>query len=331
MSQEARDIMQELRNKVDTQSHGWTAFKAASTLAYINAYKIHKGALGEVKDKYQLEFERCWAVFTMLFSVISMGTGAAIAEAGLALWAGRLLEDIKNGPVLAGEMFDKTLENMVEQIGDKGKDLIKDSQLEKMALRAEDSRRWEPVSDDPLTYEKKMELMLEQVARQILGALDELVRRAGMSWSKGDAEMWADAFLESCPYMTDLPKDLGQSFMDNVQSNAERLMWIEWALSRNKDDWRKFNKGILSATEMDRMWGGVLERLIALHVPLGEVTTVGRVGGTMFNRAVRVLDMVKFIEWAQRNRPMTAWELRAAHMLFLPHLRVKDQLRCSLQ
>jgi hypothetical protein len=35
MSQEARDIMQELRNRVDTQSHGWTAFKAASTLGYI--------------------------------------------------------------------------------------------------------------------------------------------------------------------------------------------------------------------------------------------------------------------------------------------------------
>ena len=94
MSQEARDIMQGLRNRVDTQSHGWTAFKAASTLAYINAYNIHKGALGEVKDKYQLEFERCWAVFTMLFGVVSMAAGAALKEAGLAQWFGRLVEDM---------------------------------------------------------------------------------------------------------------------------------------------------------------------------------------------------------------------------------------------
>jgi hypothetical protein len=80
-----------------------------------------------------------------------------------------------------------------------------------------------------------------------------------------------------------------------------------------------------------KLWNPVLERLVDLHVPPAEVSSMQRVGDGFFNQGMRVLDMVKFTKWAQRNKPparLNARELAAAHELLNPTFRVRDQLRC---
>jgi hypothetical protein len=121
--------------------------------------------------------------------------------------------------------------------------------------------------------------------------------------------------------------------VNDVRTAAERLMWIEWASSCNEQYWREINEDSYGATgNVMKLWDPVLERLIELHVPLAEVSSMQRVGDGFFNQGMRVLDMVKFTKWAQRNKPpirLNARELAAMHELLNPTFRVRDQLRCS--
>lgn len=83
-------------------------------------------------------------------------------------------------------------------------------------------------------------------------------------------------------------------------------------------------------------WDPVLDRLFALHVPPGDVSTMERVGNTFGNRSQRVLDMVKFIEWAKRNvprkpsDPLTPSELELARRLLGTQFRAKSQLQSHM-
>src|SRR5690349_5663062 len=110
MSQEAQNIMQQLRNKVETQSHGWSSFKAATALGYQAAYQNQKDALDEVKKNMELDNERCWLVFTFLWGMAI--AGAAPVEASLASWAGRLIGEAKEAVALADELLEKTFDSM---------------------------------------------------------------------------------------------------------------------------------------------------------------------------------------------------------------------------
>jgi len=139
----------------------------------------------------------------------------------------------------------------------------------------------------------------------------------------------------SCPYMSALPRNMGQVFSNKVQFTAEWAMWVEWALVRDQGWWKKENKEIGIGNEMV-LWDPVLDRLRDLNVPVNEVASMQRVGGTYYNEAHRVLDMVKLIDWAKRTKPVPAkeWkrlELMKAHQLLVPHIHTQDQMRCYRQ
>jgi len=324
MSLEAQGIMQQLRNRVDTKSHGWAAFRAASVLGYIDAYHTQTGVLDVVKKNTELSNERCWMVFTMLFTIMS--AGGSVVTASLGEWAGRLLEPAEKAPDLADELFHKTVDLMT----DNAKDKIKGSLVEKQAESGGESRPWEPVVDDPETYDKKMELMLEKLAEEILGGLDDLVSKSA-SWSTLDATAFVSEFEASCPYITDLPQDTGKVFTKSVARSAELAMWTEWAAARDQAWWEEDDHD--SDGNGLALFDPVLDRLTDLGVPLNDVTSTQRVGGTYYNQAARVLDMLKLIDWAKRQKAHKAkiWtkaELERAHQLLAPHVRTQDQLQC---
>jgi hypothetical protein len=327
MSDKAKWIIQELRNRVDTQSHGWAAFKDASTIGYLDAYNNHKEALSAVDENLKLDNKRCWMVFTLFWTVGFAGL-APVGES-LGEWAGRLIEDAEKAEDVASELFDKTRDLMSED----AKDLIKESLFEDKAEKGKKEHPWEPVADSPEKYQARMGLMLDKLAQQILKPLDQLITRAE-SWESWEAEAWAKEFEASCPYMTDLPDDLETTFQGNVQETAEWTMWVEWALVRDQPWWKKYNERVSDGNGM-LPYQPILQRLEELHVPLNEVSTVTRVGDGFFNRGFRVLDMDKFINWARRNKPirssLTKEQLRKAHDLLVPQLHAQDQFVCRKQ
>jgi len=326
MSLEAQATMQGLRNRVDTKSHGWTAFKASSFLGYKAAYDAQKKALDDAKMNIELSNERCWMVFTALFTIMS--AGSSVVTESLGEWVGRLLEPAEKAPNLADELYHKT----VDMMSDNAKEKIKDSIIEKRAEGASETRPWEPVVDDPETYEGKMETMLEQLAVEILGPLDDLVAKSAL-WSSNDASAFVLEFETSCPYVTDLPRDVGKGLEREVRKTAESAMWIEWALSRDQAWWSKQDiDGARSGNQM-ALLDPILDRLEWLGVPLNDVTTVQRVGSTFGNRGRRVLDMLKFVDWANRHkthkaRTWTKPQLAKAYQALAPQMRTQDQLQC---
>ena len=329
MSQDAINIMQKLRNRADTKSRGWTAFKDSTVQGYEGAYHNHLDALKDVKKNIELDKERCWMVFT-LFWTVNMA-GATVVASALGDWAGRLLEgdDESKSIELAAELFDETRDGF----SDITKDLIKHSKFDDKAERAKESRPWEPVVDDPFKYYLKIEKSLATLEGQVLSVLDDLVDRA-KSWSAEDAEAVSLEFEASCPYMTLLPNDTGPKFVAAVQNAAEWTMWVEWGLARDVAWWREHNSDV-SGNEM-AMYDPMLDRLFQLGVSLRDVTRWDRVGSTVYNQDARVLDMMKFIEWAKNNKATrqktwTRADLAKAHQLFGPQVHTQDQLRCSMQ
>lgn len=329
MSQEARNKLQDLKNEMVTQSHGWTAFKAAVSIAYIGAYNAHKGALDEVKKNKELDNEACWMIFSMLFGAFGLAAkpfmGQAQAVAGR--WVGRLIEDVKVVDQIATEIYGEMLEKIRDEItgDDLGGAMVKGSKLLQVAEGADGTRALEPVAEDPHTYEKRMELMLAQLAKKVMQPVDDLIAKSD-SMDVFTAINWVNRFRWHCPYMTDLPQDIGQSFIDRLQKVSERAMWAKWAAGQGAPHWRKVNQTTLGGMTQ---WDPVLERLLKVGAPLKEITSATRVGNGFWNSPARVLDMEKAIQWGKRNQPIPPADVERFMQLLDPKRSVSDKMRAA--
>jgi hypothetical protein len=324
MSLEGQAIVQGLHNRVNTQTFSWAQFGAQSYLGYKDAYDRQTTILETVKKSTELSNERCWMVFTVLFTMMSAG-GSLVTES-LGEWAGRLLEPPKMAPDIADELFHKTVDLMSDNL----KDRIKDSMLGTRAEGGGESSPWKPVVDDPSTYDGKMRDMLDGLAAEIMKVMDDLVSKSA-SWSVSDATAFVSRFEASCPYLTDLPV-LGDQFKAAVAKTAETAMWIEWADARDKGWWEKDDRDFDGNALV--LFDPVLTELTTrLGVPENDITSMRRLGSTLHNEPAKVLDMLKLIEWAKRNkahkaRTWTNAQLARAHLRLAPQVRTQDQLQC---
>jgi len=104
MGQSARNVMQHLRNEVDTATFGWTEYKAAVAPAYSGAYQEHKAALHAAKDSLQMENKMIWSAF------------ATVVGIAAAPWIARLLEPVEKVELLQRVLSKKTLEKLEEKV-----------------------------------------------------------------------------------------------------------------------------------------------------------------------------------------------------------------------
>jgi hypothetical protein len=316
MSQEARNVMDDLSKSVELQHSFWMIFKGLSALGYQAAYDKHSGALKKTREAVELDDKRFLQLFSLIWTITIFGLDPLLgaAQAGLGSWIGKLVgvqveaagkTATEASEDLVGEFFKKTYDTLTE----KGKELVKDTLFEK---ESDGSRQWEPFADKPDTYERKMDVMLWRLKAQIQANLNPLVTRAEHSWSRAEAEIFSYSFQRSCPYFTDLPDDLSDAFGAKVQVVSELMMWVAWARAQDEKWWRDQPRD-----DGNRMlnWDHVLDRLLALHVPPLDVMSYYRVGDAFLNRGAQLLDVVKFIEWAKRNEPQKVYtpkELSAA-------------------
>lgn len=288
--------MQDLRNKVDTQSDRWDRFKSASTLSYIAAYKLHTGAIGQVNKNLQMDNERFWAAFGFLWGLINAVAPAAVPPR-LSQWAGRLVAKVdevkKVGEEVAGDLFKYTW----EQLGSNLKTLAKSTTLEKLSLDVS-SPQLEAVSDDPLTYSESMNEIIKIITARTKSVLDELVKRAD-GWNETQARQFVSIFMMTSPYMNDLPNVDAPGFKKAVQKAAELCMWMQWAIAYEP----KTNPSGIGVGNRLKSYDPILDRLWALDVPMSQVTRRERIGNGFYNTSAEVLDLKKFAEWGRYNLP----------------------------
>lgn len=297
MTDRPRDLLQDVRNRVDTAQTGWTAFKASSMLKYDVAYKLHSGALSAVKETLTNDSERLWLVLNIVLA------GA------LAGWVPRLLSPVGNR---IDALTDGWAKDALKEINGEAQELIQDSILGQMKNRGNSTNdAYEAVVESTLIYGTRLELGIAERAKILLGALDTTISSAE-SWSMTAARSFQWSFFNNCPFITDMPSDtnLDGDFMKNFMKQAELRMWVEWALARPESWWRAqwtpnsyYRIGADGGNYDDAAehtlmtMNPVLNRLTALGVPLHEVSFQSYKYGS-------VLDMLKMIEWAKHVSSM---------------------------
>jgi hypothetical protein len=294
MSQESRNLVQDLFNKATAQSELWVSCRALTVAGYMMAYSNHQKALKTVDKNLELDKKALYLLFV------------GIAASMIGPWIGRLLEPGEEAAKqVAGDIFNKTIDSM----NDKTVDLMKDSIAEGLAKNTDSDRPWEPVGLEPQMYDKMTEASLGLVSGKVLGAIGDLVARAD-TWSLATAQYFVSEFKRTCPYFTDLPPLQGLQFQMALKS--EKGMWIQWALLRDEKWWQQYNgepEGIRVRVGMDP----ILDTMEGnLNVPESEIESVVRVGNTFGSGPRSTLDMLKLIAWAKRNKPLTSTELEAA-------------------
>jgi hypothetical protein len=294
MSQESRNLVQDLFNKATAQSELWVNCRALTVAGYMNAYSNHQTALKNVDKNLELDKKAIYLVFI------------GIAASLMGPWIGRLLEQGEEASKLvAGDIFKKTMDSMT----DKTVDLMKDSVAEGLAKSTNPDRPWEPVGLDPQMYDKMTEASLGQVSAKVLNAISDFVTRAD-AWPVSTAQFFVSEFKRTCPYFTDLPPS--QGLQSQMAQKSEKGMWIQWALLRDEKWWQQYNEdsqGIRVRVAMDPI-ADTLEQ--NLHVPESEIESMVRVGDGFGSTARPALDILKLITWAKRNKPLTASENEAA-------------------
>jgi hypothetical protein len=126
--------MQDLRNKVDTASFGWTKFKAAAAQSYNSAYQYHKTALNAVEKSLKSDDETILKVFiTMLGIVASPLIGRLVGGAG---------EVASISEALSKATFEKIKDEIGTEIKDALTDKLKDTLLEREAKSADEDSPW---------------------------------------------------------------------------------------------------------------------------------------------------------------------------------------------
>jgi hypothetical protein len=290
MARDAADVIQDLFNDAVAQAELWRAYAATCSLGYNRAYKSHKDALDLVKKQMELDqlmLEAIWGVF--------IGVIGKVASA----WLGRLLEPAEKMEGLASEIFNKTVETMEDTARDKAWDIFKDSAAKQLAEKSDEDRPWEPVGIDPSTYAEQMRKSIALLANHIEKGIIDLKSRV-QNWPPESAAFFAREFKRSCPYFADLPTD--KDFEDKMARQGELGMWIRWALDRDEGWWRR-NDNDTRSVYLRVVMEPILGRLVdKLGVPLGEVSSVVVYGSTVLPRRFPALDMLKFIQWAKRNK-----------------------------
>jgi hypothetical protein len=294
MTQEARNLVQDLFNKATAQSKSWEDCRALTVLGYMSAYKNYQDALTKVDKSLELDKKAIYLIFI------------GIASSLVGPWVGRLLEPSEEAAKLvASDIFKKTMDSMT----DKTVDLLKDTAAEGLAKSAQPDRPWEPAALDPLMYDKTTESSLARVSANVLNAISDFVTRADR-WTLSTAQSFVSEFMQTCPFFTDLPPSQSLQFQTAIKS--EMGMWIQWALMRDEKWWQQYNnddQGIRVRVAMDPI-ADSLEGNV--HVPESEIESEVRVGGGFGSVARPALDMLKLIAWAKKNKPLTTRENDAA-------------------
>lgn len=311
----SHDVLQNLRNRIDTAETGWATFAEVATQAYDQALNTHTDALKNAGDLVKLQSDQLWAVVNVMLSGL------------IGPWVPRLMLPVeKAGSVahkyISGKVFwvdDLTAAWTSEAMSELRpviKDKIKDTGIGLMTAKGgSTSDPFKPVVDNTLNYASRLKEGINRRAYLLKLAMDELIEMSDL-FSVEIAQAMSDAFKVRCAFLTDLPADTGSGFRSLFTQQAEITMWVAWAVQRDEQYWRwhQYRSGFFGnnwhAQDERRAMQPILDRLIKLGVPQDQVSTIeGHYAG---GHSSRFLDMIKLIEWGKRSPPPSGWKASAS-------------------
>jgi hypothetical protein len=297
-------ILQSIRNRLDTAESGWLAYAEACTQAYDAAYTAHTSALGLAKLNLTAQAEQAWKVLNIMLAI----SGAS--------WVPRLLKPVTT---IAGEAFgfdELTAAWMADAIksgGDEFKKEMKEiavTKLKNCLGSTQDS--FEPVVDTTLNYASRLKEGIYNRAEALKHKMDEIIENDD-SMTTTAAEALRKGFYTGCPFITDEPKDRGDTFKKTFQNESELSMWVQWAIARDEAYWIRAEAGGIwdpYANDERHAFDPIRDRLVVLGVPAS--VTKGTFAGQSGHPSTWLppLDMVEFIHWAKnRSRSLAAQQV----------------------
>ena len=292
-------ILQTIRNRLSTAESGWLAWAEACTQSYDAAYAKHTGALSAAKVAQTARDEDKLKLFNMMLAIAG------------ASWVPRLLQPITSN---AGEAFGYDalttgwVKDALKASGDEAMKSMKGTALAELKRYSGSTYdAFEPVVDTTINYSSRLKEGIYKRAEALLRKMDDVIAEANL-YTMLEASQMQNDFLMGCPFLKDLPRDIGDSFKAKFQDDAELAMWVQWALRRDEAYWRKAQAGGIwdpYAVDERHAFDAIRERLRALGVPRD--VTVGTFGGQDGHPSTwePPINMIALITWA-KNRSNSA-------------------------
>lgn len=296
MANTSGNILQSIRNRVDTCESGWLAFAESAIPPYNEAYNVHNGTLKYVKQSIQLEAEQGWMVLGMVLSIAG------------GYWVPRLLKPVRgSADELVGawvkDTFSEGMKHAGAEAGKEALSHISGTLLDtlKNAAVGGTGDTYEPAVETTIDWGARLKEGIYKRAFEIKKALDENIRNAD-KWSIRAAEFMERAFFTYCPFIIDMPLDNGEQsakhFKADFRRTSELAMWQAWARARDENWWRK-NPNDRDLLKM----GPIFDRLVSLSIPPHEIADWHNRSGTTIASARSAgwrFNMLKFINWAKQ-------------------------------
>ncbi len=295
MARTSDNILQGIRNRVDTCESGWTAFAESIIPVYNEAYNTHKNALSAVKQSIQLEVEQGWMVLSMVLTIAG------------GYWVPRLLKPLKgSADELVSTWINDTFTDGMKHAGaEAGKEALSNisgtlmGNLKNAAVGRTDDR-YEPVVETTIDWGARLKEGISKRAFVLKNSLDPLVRAAD-KWSVPAAEFLERSFFTYCPFIVDMPLnsegETAPQFKADFRRTSELAMWKRWGLARD-EKWWKENPNHSDIFKM----APIFTRLVNLGIAPHDVATWQNRSGTSIANARSAgwrFNMPKYIEWSK--------------------------------
>jgi hypothetical protein len=239
--------------------HDWNTYATELGRAYTTAYKFHEGALGEVKEKYRLESETQYWVFSLLCVAATGGLVGGL----LAPWVAGA------GAAIAKQMI-RTFANETAQATAGG---VVGRYMPSGASGSE----FKPAVKDPTSYKDDMIGELGICYFELRRELERMMQVLDKPQPDDETIKASKRFKEiSKSPLANAPKTLPDKA--KVARSAEIGMWLAWASRRKTDYWNKryrdvraMRDGPVSRTpnpyllELEH-YGPVVRRMYALSI-----------------------------------------------------------------
>jgi hypothetical protein len=302
MAASSLQILQSIRNRLDTAESGWLDFAEACTQGYDAAYTQQKNALDLAKVAATQQADQAWKVLSIMLTVAG------------APWVPRFLTPIET---FAGKGVDRlTASWMADAIKAGGAELksgISGSVLDQFKnYVGSTGDAFTPVVDTTTNYSSRLREGIYKRAKEFKSKMDDVVEEADR-WTEAAALSLRNGFFTGCPFLTDLPKDTSDKFKKKFQDEAELSMWVEWAIARDEAYWVDQQDGGWwdpYGNDKRHAFDPIRSRLVVLGVPpdVTNGTFLGQSGHP--SNWLPPLDMVKLIRWAKnRSRSQAAQQV----------------------
>ncbi len=280
----AYDILQEVRNELDTAQTGWLAFADAATVEYDAAYSLHTGALAAAKNKKQLQIEARWKLIGIMVSAFT------------APWVGRFFAQVDAAAQSIDSLTASIAADSLKGLTTETQNYVQGTAFDKLKQPGKSTRDpYEPVADNSVTYSSRLKEGIERRALKLKAAMDKVLKaQLTQPWPEAIAKNFSEAVVANCPFITDVPDDTSDEFRKDFRDQSELAMWVAWAIQQDVNWWRKAD-----IEDIDAMTP-VSTRLVIVGVPWLQISDEF-IGDGVFTvpRRIRILNMVKFIEWAK--------------------------------